>query len=78
MPTLDTVNNNAALVLSYFDITMDDLNILTTMAMVGGEDELAEKLNQLVKNIAPTITIEEEFEEQQLSLFPEVVVSGDG
>ena len=68
---LETINVSAALVMSHFDITVDELNILTNMAMVGGEIVLAEKINNLVKNITPTITIEDA-EDRQLHLFPEI------
>ncbi len=69
MQNLENINITATLVLSYFNITVEELDLLSNMSMVSGRHDLAEKITNLINNIGPSITIEEETESSQLPLF---------
>ena len=68
MNFLDDIYSNTTLVFSHFDISVEELNMLETMAMMSGEEELGKKISNITKNLSSIITIEEEIEERQLEL----------
>jgi uncharacterized membrane protein YhfC len=65
---VDNIPSSTAFVLSHFNITIDELNTLSTFLMMGGEDVLAEKINKLIQSLSSSMVVEENFEEKQLQL----------
>jgi hypothetical protein len=65
---LDDIYSNTTLVFSHFDISPEDLNKLSALAMMNGQEQLANKIDKIIKNLSSIIVIEEDFEEKQLQL----------
>tara|TARA_B100000131_G_scaffold319511_1_gene365562 strand:- start:1883 stop:2122 length:240 start_codon:yes stop_codon:yes gene_type:complete len=65
---LDNIYSSTTLVLSHFDISLEELQKLSTFAIMNGEDKLAEKVSAIANNLSSIVTVEEDFEETQLNL----------
>ena len=65
---LDDIYSNTTLVFSYFDISPEELNKLSALATMNGEEVLSNKIKKIVENLSSVILVEEDFEEKQLQL----------
>tara|TARA_B100000427_G_scaffold329083_1_gene344004 strand:+ start:2086 stop:2367 length:282 start_codon:yes stop_codon:yes gene_type:complete len=65
---LDDIYSNTTLVFSYFDISPEELNKLSALATMNGEELLSNKIKKIVENLSSVILVEEDFEEKQLQL----------
>ena len=65
---LDDIYSNTTLVFSHFDISPEDLNKLSALATMNGEEVLSNKIKRIVDNLSSVIVVEEDFEEKQLQL----------